>query len=393
MAGIGGLSEVRLRRMHDVMSGYVERGDLPGLVTMVGRRGETRFDALGSKSLGGGPMAEDTIFRIASLSKPVFAFGAMILVEECRLGLDEPVDRLLPEMADRKVLKLLDGPLEYTVPAERPITLRDLLTQRMGFGSIMEPSDHFPIVEAVKEQGIGTIGPENSALEPDEWIRRLGSLPLMAQPGERWMYNTSFAVLGVLLARASGMSLEDFLRDRIFDPLGMPDTSFTVPESKMERLAGSYRFSQSAGKLKQNPDELHDGGWLGRMELASTAEDYTRFGQMMLDTGRHPGGRLLARPSVETMTTDHITRAQKAASPFFPGFWDNRGWGFGVSIVTRRDDIASVPGRYGWDGGTGTSWYADPREKLHALLMTQVEMFPSGIYEDFWTSVYQTIDD
>lgn len=393
MAGVGGLSEVRLQRMHDIMSGYVERGDLPGLVTMIGRRGETHFDLLGSQSVGGGPMANDTIFRIASLSKPVFAVGAMILVEECRLGLDEPVDQLLPEMADRKVLKLLDGPLEYTVPAERPITLRDLLTQRMGFGSIMEPSDHFPIVQAVNEQGIGTIGPENSLLEPDEWIRRLGTLPLMAQPGERWMYNTSFAVLGVLMARASGMDLEDFLRDRIFEPLGMADTSFTVPESKMGRLAGSYRFSQSAGRLKQNPDELRNGGWFSRMELASTAEDYTKFGRMMLDNGRHAGGRLLARPSVETMTTDHITRAQKAASPFFPGFWDNRGWGFGVSIVTRRDDIASVPGRYGWDGGTGTSWYADPAESLHALLLTQVEVFPSGIYEDFWTSVYQTIDD
>ncbi|HYN99544.1 MAG TPA: serine hydrolase domain-containing protein, partial [Actinomycetota bacterium] len=354
--------------MHDVLSEYIEREDVPGLVTLVSRRGEEHFDAIGSKSLGGGPMANDTIFRIASLSKPVFAAAAMILVEECKLGLDEPVDRLLPEMADRKVLKLLDGPLEYTVSANRPITLRDLLTQRMGFGSIMEPSDHFPIVEAVKEQEIGTIGPENSALDPDEWIRRLGSLPLMAQPGERWMYNTSFSVLGVLMARASGQSLEAFLKDRIFDPLGMTDTSFTVPESKMDRLAGSYRFSKRAGKLKQNPDELRDGGWFGRDELASTAQDFARFGQMMLNNGKFHGGRILSRPSVETMIIDHMTPEQKAASPFFPGFWDNRGWGFGVSIVTRRDDIASVPGRYGWDGGTGTSWYADPTENLHALL-------------------------
>jgi CubicO group peptidase (beta-lactamase class C family) len=388
-----GLSKVRLQRMHDVMAGYVERGDLPGLVTLVSRRGEDHFDAIGSKTLSGGPMVTDTIFRIASLSKPVFAAGAMILVEECKLGLDEPVDRLLPELADRKVLKLLDGPLEYTVPAVRPVTLRDLLTQRMGFGSIMEPSEHFPIVEAVNERGIGTIGPENSALPPDEWIRRFGELPLMAQPGTRWMYNTSFVVLGVLMSRASGRPLEAFLKERIFEPLGMADTSFTVPEEKMDRLAGSYRFSESSGGLKQNPDELKDGCWAGRYELASTADDFARFGGMMLGNGRLGDVRILARPSVQTMTTDHLTPAQKAASPFFPGFWDNRGWGFGVSMVTRRDDIASVPGRYGWDGGTGTSWYADPAENLHAMLLTQVEGFPSGIYEDFWTSVYQTIDD
>ncbi|CAN5880656.1 serine hydrolase [soil metagenome] len=389
----GGLSEVRLQRMHDVMNGYVERGDVPGLVTLVSRRGEDHFDALGVRSLDGDPMTNQTIFRIASLSKPVLAVGAMILVEECKLGLDEPVDRLLPELADRKVLKLIDGPLEYTVPAVRPITLRDLLTQRMGFGSIMEPSDHFPIVGAVNEKQIGTIGPENSPLDPDEWIRRLGSLPLMAQPGERWMYNTSFSVLAVLIARAAGQPLEDFLRDRIFDPLAMTDTSFTVPEAKLDRLAGSYRFSKSAGKLKRSADDLRDGGWFGRDELASTAEDYARFGRMMLDNGRFAGGRILARPSIQTMIVDHVTPAQKAISPFFPGFWENRGWGFGVSVVTRRDDIASIPGRYGWDGGTGTSWYADPTENLHALLMTQVEVFPSGIYEDFWTSAYQTIDD
>ncbi len=134
----------------------------------------------------------------------------------------------------------------------------------MGFGSIMEPCDNWPIVEAVNEKEIGTIGPENSALPPDEWIRRFGSLPLMAQPGERWMYNTAYSVLGVLMARASGQTLEEFLSDRIFEPLGMTDTSFTVPESKMARLAGSYRFSNSAGKLKQNPDDLKDGGWAGR---------------------------------------------------------------------------------------------------------------------------------
>lgn len=379
--------------MHDVMSEFVDRGDVPGIVTYICRRGEEHLDVIGSKSVGGGPMAADTIFRIASLTKPIFAVGAMILVEECKLGLDEPVDRLLPELSDRRVLKLADGPLEYTEPAKRPITLRDLLTKRMGFGSIMEPSDNWPIVEAVNKLQLGTIGPQNSALPPEEWIRRFGSLPLLAQPGERWMYNTSYSVLGVLMARASGQALEEFLGDRIFGPLGMTDTSFTVPEPKMERLAGHYRFSETAGRLKQIPDDLSDGGWSGRGELASTTGDYARFGRMMLNKGRLDGERILSRLSVETMITDHITPEQKAASPFFPGFWDSRGWGFGVAMVTRRDDIASVPGRFGWDGGTGTSWYADPSEDLQAILMTQVEQFPSGIYEDFWTSVYQAIDD
>jgi CubicO group peptidase (beta-lactamase class C family) len=390
----GGLSKARLRRMHDVMAGFVERGEQPGLVTFVGRRGEEHFDAIGLQSTGGDrPMGRDTIFRIASLSKPVFAVAAMMLVEECRLRLDEPVDRLIPELADRRVLRALNGPLEDTVAAERPITLRDLLTQRMGFGSIMEPCEDYPIVRAVEKLQIGTIGPENSPLPPDRWIALLGTLPLMAQPGERWMYNTSYPVLGVLIARASGRSLEEFLRERIFEPLGMRDTSFTVPGEKIDRLAGSYQLDEESGAMRTLPDELKDGAWVGRDELASTVDDYAAFGRMMLDLGRYPGGRLLARPTVEVMITDQITPEQKAASPFFPGFWDNRGWGFGVSIVTGRDDISAVPGRFGWDGGTGTSWYADPAENLHAILFTQVEVFPAGIYEAFWTSVYQAIDD
>jgi CubicO group peptidase (beta-lactamase class C family) len=390
----GGLSGDRLARMHDVMAGYVERGEQPGLVTFVGRRGERHFDAIGTQSLAGHrPVGRDTIFRIASLSKPLFAVAAMILVEECRLALDEPVDRLLPELADRRVLRALDGPLEDTVPANRPITLRDLLTQRMGFGSIMVPCDDYPIVRAVEERQIGTIGPDNSPLPPDAWIDRLGSVPLMAHPGERWMYNTSYPVLGVLIARAAGQPLESFLKQRIFEPLGMADTGFTVPPDKIDRLAGSYELDPESGRLRHQLDDLQDGAWVGRFELASTVDDFAAFGQMMLDAGRYPGGRLLARPTVELMVTDQITPEQKAASPFIPGFWDNRGWGFGVSIITRRDEIAGVPGRFGWDGGSGTSWYADPAEDLHAILFTGVALFPGGIYEAFWTSVYQAIDD
>jgi CubicO group peptidase (beta-lactamase class C family) len=202
----GGLSTVRLGRMHDIMAGYVERGDVPGIVTLVSRRGEVHVDAIGMQAVGGSaPMRRDTIFRIASLTKPITAAAAMILVEECTLRLDEPVDRLLPELASRKVLKRLDGPLDDTVPANRPISLRDLLTLRMGLGYIMEPSSAYPIQQAVNAQQILQGPPKPQTLPaPDEWIRRVATLPLMHQPGEQWMYDLGLDVLGVLIARASG---------------------------------------------------------------------------------------------------------------------------------------------------------------------------------------------
>src|SRR6266853_4734497 len=213
----GGLSRARLGRMHDVMAGYVERGEVPGLVTLVSRRGEVHVDAIGMKAVEGlDPMRRDTIFRISSMTKPITAVATMILVEECKLRLDESVDRWLPELAERKVLKRLDGPLDDTVPANRPITVRDLLTFRMGFGQMMAPPITsppervaYPILQAASEQQIGMGPPSPSSMPaPDEWIRRLGQLPLMHQPGEQWMYNTGSDVLGVLIARASGQPLE-----------------------------------------------------------------------------------------------------------------------------------------------------------------------------------------
>src|SRR6266496_1965327 len=399
----GGLSRVRLGRMHDVMAGYVERGEVPGIVTLVSRRGEVHVDAIGTKAAGGSdPMRRDTIFRISSMTKPITAAATMILVEECKLRLDEPLDRLLPELADRKVLKRLDAPLDETVPAKRPITVRDLLTFRMGFGQMMAPPDAYPILSAANEQQIGMGPPSPSTMPaPDEWMRRLGRLPLMHQPGEQWMYNTGSDVLGVLIARASGQPLETFLRERIFEPLSMKDTSFSVPEASLDRLATSYWTDPTSGKLTIY-DEAVGGQWSrplafpsGAGGLVSTIDDYLAFGQMMLSQGKHGGERILSRLSVETMTTDQLTPEQKAVSSLVPGFFDGHGWGFGVSVITRRDDVAAVPGRFGWDGGLGTSWYSDPREDMVAILMTQRSAFPlfSGVYLDFWTSAYQTIDD
>ncbi len=400
----GGLSRARLGRMHDVMAGYVERGEVPGLVTLVSRRGEVHVDVIGMKAVEGlDPMRRDTIFRISSMTKPITAAATMILVEECKVRLDEPVDRLLPELANRKVLKGLDGALDDTVPANRPITVRDLLTFRMGFGQMLAPPDAYPILKAASELQIGMGPPAPSATPaPDEWMRRLGMLPLMHQPGERWMYNTGSDVLGVLLARASGQPLETFLREHIFEPLGMKDTGFSVPEAKLDRLVTGYWTNFETGAVELY-DEARGGQWSrppafpsGAGGLVSTIDDYLAFGQMMLSQGKHGNERILSRLAVETMTTDQLTPEQKAASGLVPGSFDSHGWGFGVSIVTRRDDVAAVPGRFGWDGGLGTSWYSDPREDMVTILMTQrawTSPSPPDICLDFWTLAYQAIDD
>src|SRR5215208_1961188 len=245
----GGLSEARLERMHDIMAAYVERGQVPGMVTLVARRDDVRVDVIGMKAVGGGPMQRDTIFRIASMTKPVAAVAAMILVEECALRLDDPVDALLPELSSRSVLRSIDGDLDDTVPAERPITMRDLLTFRMGIEAIFAPPGQYPIQRAMDERGLSP-GSELLALPPDERMRKLGELPLVYQPGEGWMYETGSDVLGVLISRATGRSLEEFFKERIFGPLGMHDTGFRVPEAKLDRLADSYQADPETGTLR-----------------------------------------------------------------------------------------------------------------------------------------------
>ena len=398
----GEFSEARLGRMRDVMAGHVDRGVVPGIVTLVSRRGEVQVDAIGTKAFGGSePMRRDTIFRIASVTKPIVAAAAMILVEECVLRLDEPVDRWLPELADRQVLRAIDSPLDDTLPANRPITPRDLLTFRLGIGSVMVFPPRYPIQQAMAEAGVGP-GPALPAHTPDELMKRFGSLPLVHQPGEGWLYDSGSDILGVLISRATGMNLEEFLRQRIFAPLGMHDTSFSVSVSKLNRLASSYWTNPSTGEFEIF-DSVDDSRWAsppvfesGAGGLVSTVDDLLAFGEMMLKGGKYRNERILSRPSVELMTTDHITPEQKAVSGFFPGFWDTHGWGFGVSIVTRRDDLAATPGRYGWDGGYGTSWYVDPKEELIGILMTQRVWDASGapvVLLDFWTSAYGAIDD
>ncbi len=388
--------------MHDVMAGYIERGEVPGLVTLVRRRGDVHVDAIGTQAFDEStPMRHDTIFRISSMTKPITAAATMILVEECKVRLDEPVDTLLPELAGRQVLKRLDGPLDETVPAKRPIIVRDLLTLRMGFGQLMVPPDTYPILKAANEQQIG-IGPPNPLTmpAPDEWMRRLGELPLMHHPGEQWIYHTGSDVLGVVIARASGQPLEMFLRERIFEPLGMKDTGFSVPEASLDRLTTSYWTDPTSRNLTVY-DEAVDGQWSrppsfpsGAGGLVSTVNDYLAFGQMMLSQGKYGNERILTRLSVETMTTDQLTPEQKAVSSLIPGFFDSHGWGFGLCVITRRDDISAVPGRYGWDGAMGTSWYSDPTEDMITILMTPCFFTSSNPPNvSFWTLAYQAIDD
>ena len=400
----GGLSAERLKRLHDVMTGYVERGEVPGLVTLVARRGEGHVDAIGAMAAGSEePMRRDTIFRISSMTKPITAAAAMILIEECALRLDEPVNRLLPELANRQVLKRPDADLDDTVPAHRPITVRDLLTFTMGLGIVAAAPGTVPIADALAELELGQGMPSpQTPPAPDEWIRRLGTLPLMYQPGERWMYNTGSDVLGVLIERASGQPFETFLKERIFDPLGMNDTGFDVIWDRIGRLATSYVIDPDSGAAAIY-DEPADGQWSrlpsfpsGGGGLVSTVDNFLAFADMLRGKGVSRGERILSRPSVEFMTSDQLTPEQKAASGLVPGFFRVHGWGFGVAVVTERTEVAKSVGTYGWDGGMGTSWYNDPAEDLTMILMTQqawTSPIPPRLFQDFWTATYQAIAD
>jgi len=387
--------------MHGVLEGHVESGAVPGLVALVGRQGAVHVEVIGSMSIGGPSVERDTIFRISSMTKPITAAAAMILVEECRLRLDDPVDGLLPELANRQVLKRIDGPVDDTEPATRPITLRDLLTFRMGLGYLF-PMDDLPVHRAIAALGLGPGAPRPSAdPPPDEFMRRVGTLPLMFQPGHRWLYNLPAEILGVLVARASGQEFDAFLHERLFEPLGMKDTGFSVPAAKLERLATSYMPSWETGALEVY-DPARGGDWShppvfssGAGGLVSTADDYLAFARMLMNNGRHGKARILSRPSVELMTADQLTPEQRTTSGFGPDFFADHGWGFCLYIVTRRTQYSSV-GSYGWGGGMGTLWENDPREDMITVLMTQTGQAsntPSGIFVDFPSLAYGAIDD
>jgi CubicO group peptidase (beta-lactamase class C family) len=392
-----GFSKAALARLHDAMASHVARGYAPGLVTALSRHGETHVDAIGLQSIGGEPMRRDTIFRIASMTKPVLAAAAMILVEEGRLRLDDSVMPHLPELADMKVLRSIGSPLDDVVPARRGITLRDLLTFRLGTGAVMAMPGTYPIQAAQEAAGFAP-GPALPRFAPDDYMQRVGSVPLVHQPGEGWLYHTGADILGVLIARATGDTLGAFLQARIFGPLGMKDTGFSVPRARLDRLATSYQGDPLSGAL-QVWDEA-DGLWskppvfeAGGGGLVSTADDYLAFCRMMLGGGTLGAARILSRRSVALMTSDQLTAPQRESAAVF--FGDSMSWGLGMAVCIKRNGLCDTPGRFGWDGGYGTSAYSDPAEDMVGILLTQRMMDspqPPAAYTDFWTMAYAAID-
>jgi CubicO group peptidase (beta-lactamase class C family) len=397
-----GFTKPRLERLHRVLAGYVTREEVPGLVALVMRNDDIHVECLGTLSVGDpSPMKRDTIFRIASMCKPMTAVAAMMLVEDCRIRLDDSIEPWLPELANRRVLRTIGAQLDDTVPARRAITVRDLLTFRMGFGSVMAKPDKHPIQVAIREQQIGGDGPPLPAKAPhaDDWLARLGALPWMDQPGERWRYHVSADVLGVLLARITGQPLSAFLKERLFDPLGMKDTAFHVAFDRRSRLASSYRFDHGGNELVLF-DGVRDSAWAspppfesGGGGVVSTVDDCLAFQRLLLHKGKHGREQLLSRASVELMTCDQLQPVEREGAELF--FGRHASWGFGMAVDILRDDLYRNPGRFGWEGGLGTSAYADPKEGLVGILLTQ-RMFDSPkaphYLTDFWTAAYAAIE-
>jgi CubicO group peptidase (beta-lactamase class C family) len=396
-----GLSKSRLDRMRQVLSQHIEQKQMPGLVALVSHHDDVHVEALGSLAFDDPtPMQRDTIFRIASLTKPITAVAAMILVEECKIRLDDSIDPWLPELANRRVLKSMSD-LDNTVPAQRAITLRDLLTYRMGIGSVMAKRDTYPIQKLIREYRIGGDAPMLPSQAPsmEEWLQKLGSLPWMAQPGDRWLYHVSGDVLGALIARLSGKSLGAFMRERIFEPLGMKDTAFHVPPEKIDRLPACYFFNRQTNKLDFF-DDVANSAWRseppfesGGGGLVSTIDDYFAFCRMMLNKGRHGREQILSRATVELMTSDQLTPEQRADAEIFFGTFSS--WGLGMAVDIRREEIFHTPGRFGWTGGYGTTAYTNPAEGMIGILFTQRMMDspePPKAFSDFWTLAYGAME-
>ncbi len=399
MAGSAGFSRERLKRLTAAMQRYVDDGTVAGVVTLVHRHGETvHSDALGWQDKEAGtPIRRDTLFRIASMTKPVVSVAALMLVEEGKLRLGEPVDRLLPELANRKVLRAPDAALDDVTESPRPITVKDLLLHRSGIPYPLTAEGPLaPALFAFNQLVIPGDFPM------DDWMARIGALPLAHAPGARWHYGLSTDVLGVLIQRASGMSLPDYLRTRIFEPLGMADTFFWVPDNKLHRFGPAYAPDSKTGGLIvqdhpltsrwRDPASFPSGG----AGLISTADDYLKFAKAILGGGRSGDARLLSRAMFEQMTTDHLTPTERATPFMGIQFWSAMGFGLGLSIADNLagQDYLGSPGRLGWPGAYGTWWVADPRENLVALMMTQL-YFGVGNYmrADCETAIYQAIDD
>lgn len=371
-----------LPELRDTLLRHVDEGTVPGAVGLVARGDDVEVVAVGSVDVeGSAPMARDSIFRIASITKPITAAAVLMLVEEGVLALDSPVDEWLPELAKPMAVRTPSSPVDDLVPAARPITVEDLLSSRPGWGF---PSDFsLPAVQAlfgVQKDGRSL----QSWPDPDTWVANLARVPLLHQPGEAWLYGTASDLQGVLIARASGRTLPEFLAERIFEPLGMRDTAFEVPESKRQRFT-SYYSPGPDGTLELA--DTPDGDWSrvppfasGGGGLASTADDWLAFARMLLADGQG----LLTPTSVSRMTTNHLTAAQRDIAALF---LEGQGWGYGGQVDVAPVDPWNVPGRYGWVGGTGTTAHLVPPAGTVTILLTQAGMpspTPTSVMRDFW---------
>ena len=399
-SGIGtadrGALKMRAGRVIEVLQRHVETGYLAGAVALIGRGSEANVVAVGVQSLDAGRlMQRDSILRITSMTKPITAALTLMLVDEGKLHLDERIDHWLPELAHRRVLRRIDGPLDDTVPTKRPITVEDLLTFRCGLGLIPNAGDDYPVQRRIAELKLTGFGPPDPAAPtaPDEWLRRLGTLPLMAQPGETWLYNTGSCILGVLLTRVTRRALPQVLEERIFGPLGMKDTGFWVPPGSRERFVSAYRLESGHLQLQE---AAATSAWTSAPAfpdaaagLVSTVDDFFAFSHFLLSQGHPRGHRLLAREAVAAMTRDHLTHAQQVAAA--PIIGSRRGWGFGLAVVTEVTPQGIPPGAFGWNGGFGTSWVADPRSGTTAILLSQTSFtspMAPVVHEEFWSAVF-----
>ncbi len=368
----------------------VDRGTVGGVVTLVHHRGEVvHAAALGLRDPeSGAPMRRDSIFRIASMTKPITAVATLILVDEGRLRLDDPVDRWLPELASPRVLRDPTAPLETAVPAARSIRVIDLLTHASGIATPRTP-------EGPLRRALMAADAKNAA-GYDAWLSWVGALPLAAEPGSTYLYGNSFDVLGILVERASGVAYPDFVRGRIFEPLGMVDTDFRIPAAKRDRFARL----QSLGQVPASwiPSETEIPGFPAAAGgLYSTADDYLRFARMLLGGGQLDGVRILSEASVAAMTRNHLSEVQRRGEPFAgrSGFWEGQGFGLGVAVketagvATSELGVASV-GAFAWPGVFGTWWQVDPTEDLILVFMV-----PGGearpVRWAFQSAVYEAI--
>jgi CubicO group peptidase (beta-lactamase class C family) len=375
-----------MSRLQDILRTYVNSGTVPGAVALVGRGDWIEVEAVGFVDVEGtAPMARDSIFRIASITKPIIAAAVMMLVEDGRIALDDPIAQWLPELASPMVVRTPASPVDDVVPAVRAITVLDLLTSRAGYGY---PSDFsLPAVQALFTVVADGREPQRPP-HPDAWLAALARIPLLYQPGEAWLYDTCSDLQGLLIARVTGQPLPDFLAERVFAPLGMTNTGFAVPATKRDRFTSYYRPNSAGGlELADGPD----GQWShmpafpsGRGGLVATVDDWYRFARMILGEGTLGDRRVLSPESVRQMTTNHLTRAQRDIGALF---LEGQGWGFGGSVDIAPIEPWNVPGRYGWVGGTGTTAYITPSTGTVAILLTQVGTdgpTTPGLMRDFW---------